>query len=150
MNFKRFLALSFVLILVLGLCACTVANSGSKQTDPVAEGSDPTAESTTKATDPAAKETEPADEETTEPTYVVTVQDQNGDPVVGAFVQLCLESCFPALTDENGAASFFLDEADYKVGFTVMPVGYEYVDDQQAWYFAEGENTMTIVINKIA
>jgi len=32
----------------------------------------------------------------------------------------------------------------------VMPAGYEYVDEQQEWYFADGENTMTIVIKKVA
>ena len=143
MKLKRFLALSFVLVLVLGLCACTSKTPASNETDP-------TTESTTEATEPTTKATEPTTEAATEPTYTVTVLDQNGDPVVGAFVQLCLESCFPSLTDENGVASFFLDEADYKVGFTVMPVGYEYVDEQEAWYFAEGENTMTIVINKVA
>ena len=143
MKLKRLFALSVVLVLVLGLCACTAASPAS----------DPTTEPTTKATEPTTKETDPTTEPTTEavtePDYAVTVLDQNGDPVVGAFVQLCLESCFPAMTDENGVASFFLEEADYKVGFTVMPAGYEYADDQQAWYFAEGENTMTIVINKV-
>jgi uncharacterized surface anchored protein len=53
-------------------------------------------------------------------------------------------------TDENGVASFFLEENDYKVGFTVMPAGYVYAGDEQEWYFADGENTMTVVINKIA
>ena len=146
MKMKSLLALAVVLALVFGLCACTSASPDSKNTDPTTEATVPTTEST----EPTTKATEPTTEVVTEPTYVVTVQDQNGDPVVGAFVQLCLESCFPSLTDENGVASFFLDEADYKVGFTVMPIGYEYVDEQEAWYFAEGENTMTIVINKVA
>ena len=41
-----------------------------------------------------------------------------------------------------------VEENNYKVGFTVMPAGYEYVDEQQEWYFAEGENTITVVIKK--
>lgn len=139
---KRLLALSMVLLMMLCLCACAAANEPAKETEPTTKATEPT----TEATEPTTEATEPV----VEPTYVVTVQDQNGDPVANAFVQLCLESCFPSLTDENGVANFFLDEADYKVGFTVMPEGYEYVDDQEAWYFADGENTMTIVINKIA
>ena len=139
MNMKRFLALALSLCLMLCLCAC-----GSTQPDvtepPVDNTTEPTVESTT----------EPATEPVAEPTYTVTVVDQDNAPVAGAWVQLCLEACVPAVTDENGVASFFLEEADYKVCFTVMPAGYEYAGEEQQWYFAEGENTMTVVIKKVA
>ena len=138
MNMKRFLALALSLSLMLCLCAC-----GGSQPDPT----EPPTEATT---EPATEATEPATEPVVEPTYTVTVVDQDNAPVVGAWVQLCLEACVPAVTDENGVASFFLEENNYKVGFTVMPAGYEYAGDEQEWYFADGENTMTVVINKIA
>ena len=141
MNSKRVLALALAFCLMLCLCACGSANSDPK---PTTEATDPT----TNATEPTTKTTEPTTE-AAEPTYVVTVVDQNNAPVAGVWVQLCLESCVPAMTDENGVANFFLEEADYKVGFTVTPAGYEYVDGVDAWYFAEGENTMTITLNKI-
>ena len=124
MSMKRFLALVLALGLMLSLCAC---------------GGDEKPEVTTEPT------TEPAD-----PTYVVTVVDQDNAPVAGAWVQLCLESCVPAMTDENGVANFFLAEDDYKVSFTVMPPGYEYAGEDQEWYFADGENTMTITLQKTA
>ena len=138
MNMKRVLALGLAMVMMLCLCACGGDVEPEVTTEP-----------TTEATEPTTETTEPV-EEGNEPTYVVTVIDQDNAPVVGAWVQLCLEACVPAMTDDNGVANFFLEENDYKVGFTVMPAGYEYVDEQQEWYFADGENTMTIVINKVA
>ena len=138
MNMKRLMALGLALVLMLCLCAC----GGNVEPEV-------TTEPTTEATEPTTEATEPT-EEVNAPTYVVTVVDQDNAPVVGAWVQLCLEACVPAMTDDNGVANFYLEENDYKVGFTVMPAGYEYVDEQDAWYFADGENTMTIVINKVA
>ena len=139
MNMKRFLALMLALLMTLCLCAC----GGNVEPDV-------TTEPTTESTEPTTESTEPTTEAATQPTYVVTVVDEDNAPVVGAWVQLCLEACVPAMTDENGVANFFLEENEYKVGFTVMPAGYEYVDEQEAWYFADGENTMTIVIKKAA
>lgn len=137
MKMKRLLALVLALGLMLCLCACGSDVAPDPTTEPTTEATVPTTEPTTDGT------------EATEPTYVVTVVDQDNAPVAGAWVQLCLEACVPAMTDENGVANFYLEENEYKVGFTVMPAGYEYVDEQEAWYFADGENTMTIVIKKV-
>lgn len=138
MNMKRLWVLALALILTLCLCACGGSVEPEVTTEPTTESTEPTTETTEPTT------------EAVEPTYVVTVVDQDNAPVAGAWVQLCLESCVPAMTDENGVANFFLEEDDYKVGFTVMPAGYEYVDEVEAWYFADGENTMTITLKKIA
>ena len=140
MNMKRLLTMLLAIGMVLCLCAC--GDDGGSNTNI-------TTAPTTEATVPTTESTEPT-ADTNEPTYVVTVVDQDNAPVVGAWVQLCLEACVPAMTDENGVANFYLEENEYKVGFTVMPTGYEYVDEQEAWYFADGENTMTIVIKKAA
>lgn len=134
MNMKCFMALVLVLGIMACLCAC-----GSSTPDATVL--------TTTAPDPTTAATDPV-EDVAEPTYVVTVVDQDNAPVVDAWVQLCLESCVPALTDENGVANFFLEENDYKVSFTVIPAGYEYVGEEQEWHFADGENTMTIVLKK--
>ena len=136
MNMKHLLALTLVLVLMLGLCAC--GGNGDVTTEPTTEATEPTTEATEPTTEAA------------EPTYVVTVVDEENAPVAGAWVQLCLESCVPAMTDENGVANFFLEEDDYKVSFTVMPPGYEYAGAEQEWYFADGENTMTITLKKSA
>ena len=132
----------FALLLALTMMLCLVACGGNGNTDVT---TDPTEE----VTEPTNEVTEPVIDEV-EPTYVVTVVDQDGTPVAGAWVQLCLEACVPAMTDENGVANFFLEENDYKVGFTVMPAGYEYSGEEQEWHFADGENAMTIVLKKSA
>lgn len=135
---KRLIALILALTMMLCLSACGGNGNTDVTTEPAGEATD----STNEATEPDIDEAEP--------TYVVTVVDQDGAPVAGAWVQLCLEACVPAMTDENGVANFFLEENDYKVGFTVMPAGYEYAGEEQEWHFAEGENTMTIVLKKSA
>lgn len=146
MNIKRFICLALALTVMFCLCAC--ANTQKPESD----GEVPTkVESVQQATAPVTEEpTEETTEAPAEPTYVVTVVDEENNPVVGAWVQLCLEACVPAVTDENGNANFFLEEADYKVAFPTIPAGYELIDDVEQWYFADGENTMTIVIRKTA
>ena len=139
---KRLLALVLAVGMLLCLCAC--GGTEPVETEPVE--STPVATEPTETTPEPVEDTEPA----AEPSYTVTVVDEENNPVVGAWVQLCLEACVPAVTDENGVAKFFLEENDYKVGFTVMPEGYEYVDEVQEWYFADGENAMTIVVKKAA
>lgn len=130
--------LTLIMAISITLCLCACGDTTPDVTVP-----------TTEATNPTTVTTEPTTE-VAEPTYVITVIDQDNAPVAGAWVQLCLESCVPAMTDENGVANFFLEENDYKVSFTVMPAGYEYSGAEQEWYFADGENTMTIVLNKTA
>ena len=137
MNLKYVLAMMLAVVMMLSLCAC-----GGFDVVP-----DVTTEPTTEITEPTTEATEPTTE-SAKPTYVVTVIDDNGDPVVDAYVQLCLESCVPAKTDVNGVANFFLEENDYKVTFAVLPEGYEYAGEEETWYFAEGENTMTIILKK--
>lgn len=135
---KRLLALVLAFVLMLCLCACGSNGGDEVTTEPTVESTEPTKEVTEPGTEAA------------QPSYVVTVVDQDNAPVAGAYVQLCLEACVPAMTDENGVANFFLEENDYKVSFTVMPAGYEYASEDHEWYFADGENTMTIVLKKSA
>lgn len=78
--------------------------------------------------------------------YKVTVVDEAGNPIVGALVQLCNESCFPSATGEDGTASFSLDEANYKVSFLTLPAGYTYSGDAQEFYFEAGSVEMTITL----
>ena len=140
-NLKRLMALALAMCLLLCLCACGGGNEDP--TDPV-ETPAPT------ENNEATVETTEATEEVKEPTYTVTVVDEANNPVVGAWVQLCLEACVPAATNENGVAEFFLEENEYKVSFTMMPEGYDYATEEQEWYFADGENTMTIVLKAVA
>lgn len=82
--------------------------------------------------------------------YTVTVVDEGGNPISGAFVQLCLDSCFPGMTDASGVAKFDLEEAEYKVSFVNLPAGYDYVSEEHEFYFEDGSKEITITLKAVA
>ena len=57
-----------------------------------------------------------------------------------------------AVTDANGVATFPNAESrdDYKVSFVTLPAGYDYVDENQAFYFAAGETEITLTLKAVA
>ena len=137
-NYKHLLALLLAVLLMVSLCACgTVEKNDNNKNDgsSEAEGNKvtataPTAPSTTTIPDGMA-------------VYKVTVQDESGAPIVGAFVQICKEACIPAPTDANGVATWTVAEDEYKVSFVIVPDGYA---AEEVYYF-EGDSTeMTIVL----
>ena len=136
-HLKRLLAVMLVLSVVLCLCAC-----GNTQPDPV--------DDTKPATEPVVTDpvTEPVDDGKV--TYKVTVQDEGGNPVAGALVQLCLDACVPAMTNAQGVAEWTVEEADYKVSFAMMPVGYDYATDAQEFYFDDDSCEMTLTLKVVA
>ena len=82
-------------------------------------------------------------------TYTVTVVDQDGAPVVGVYIQMCVgDICkLPSPTDENGVAVFEgFDPAEYSVkingatGYTV----------EAAYQFEAGSTELTITLTKTA
>lgn len=126
---SKLLLLMLSVCMVFSLCACGEAPAGD--TEPPASDEDPT------STDA------PADDGKV--TYTVTVTDENGDPVVGAVVQLCEGStCKPAATDADGKAVYRTAEADYKVSVTQAPEGY--AADETEYRFEEGSYELTIVL----
>lgn len=136
---KRFTAAVLLLTLVLCLCAC----GGSGEKTPETEA--PETEAPVVETEAPAVETE-APTEAEFNGYTVTVQDEEGNPIAGAMVQLCQDTCFPSMTNESGVAMFDLEEADYKVAFITMPAGYTYSSEVQEFYFESGSKEMTIVL----
>ena len=93
-----------------------------------------------------------ADETTDEPeddkvAYTVTVVDENNAPISGAMVQMCLDACIPSLTNDEGVATFNLEEAEYKVSFVTAPAGYAV---EEAYYFDDGSYEMTITLKAAA
>jgi hypothetical protein len=137
-------AVLMALCLMLCLCACGNTDNGSDGTTGTTA---PSTTAPTTATKPSEEPTKP----TEAPDYKVTVVDEGGNPVVGAWVQLCIEdgTCTPASTNDKGEAGFYLDEYNYKVSFMVLPEGYEYTSEQQNWYFEDGKTEMTIVLKAV-
>lgn len=133
---KRFTAAALLLCMVLTLVAC---------------GSEPAAteaptEAPVVATEAPVQETEAPTEATEFEGYTVTVVDEEGNPIAGAMVQLCQETCFPGATNEDGVAAFALDEAEYKVSFLFLPTGYTYSTEAQEFYFESGSKDLTITL----
>ena len=138
---KNMIALALVLCLMLTLCAC-----GSKAEEPKPAETEAPVVVATEA--PAVEETEPAIPEGMV-VYTVTVVDEGGNPIVGAMVQLCKDSCVPAITDAAGVATFTLPEDDYKASMLSMPAGFEYAGEEDTFYF-EGAFELTITLKAVA
>lgn len=133
---KLKIVLTFILTLTLALCLCACGETDSSGT------TDAPAATTTA---PQATTTVPADDGTV--TYTVKVVDENGAPVAGAMVQLCKDTCVPAITDENGAAAFKLAEDDYKVSIMSVPAGYTYDMTANEFHFDSGSCELTLTVN---
>lgn len=134
---KRLFALVMILCVMVSLCAC----GGSGSNDATDEPSEPT-----------VTEGSNGDEEIVDNTddglvdYTVTVTDENGTPIAGALVQLCMDTCYPSATGEDGVANFHVAEAEYKVSFLTLPEGYTYSGDEDTFYFEDGSTDMVIVL----
>ena len=128
-HMKGLLSLILVLAVVLGLCAC----GGEAATE--------TTEAPVETTTAPVEET--VDDGKVE--YTITVVDESGAPIAGAMVQICLDACYPGMTDANGQAKFSVLEADYKVSFLALPAGFTYSGEAQEFYF-DGGYDLTITL----
>ena len=139
-NIKKMIALALMLCMVLSLCAC-----GAGEAEATAEPTDAVVtEAPTQAQETEADLAEGMAE------YTVTVVDEGSNPVAGAMVQICLDTCYSSVTGENGVAKYTVAEADYKVSFLSLPAGYEYVDETQEFYFEAGSTEITITLKAVA
>lgn len=139
---KNLTVIALLLCMALSLCAC-----GGSET-PATEAAVETTEA------PVVETTEAAEEEAVIPDgmvqYTVTVVDEGGNPVAGAMVQLCKDSCIPGVTNESGVATFVMSEDDYKASMLTMPEGYAYPDETEEFYFDDGSYDLTIVLKAVA
>jgi hypothetical protein len=136
-NLKNVGIVAVLACMLLSLCAC--GGETAVETKPAV-----TEAPVVVATEAPAQETEAALPEGMVK-YTVTVVDEAGTPVVGAMVQLCKDSCVPAVTDASGVATFTLPEDDYKASMLAMPAGYAYAGEADTFYF-EGAFELTITL----
>lgn len=132
MNKKVILAAVLSVCLLFCLCACSLQKGDDNGT--VTTTGEPTTTTTTAA---------PV--ENGNVTYTVKVQDTNGAPLVGVMMQICKDSCLPALTDANGVATWTVAEDDYKVSFADTSISDSYVVEEN-YYFDNGSYEMTITV----
>ena len=115
------------------LCACGGDSNGHTGNEPI---------------DNQNNNTQTSSKEDATPKFEVTVIDGDGNPVKGVMVQLCKDTCVPAMTDENGVAIFSEEITDgYKLSVMSCPEGYEYTGDAEI-YLEDGDTEYTIEITK--
>lgn len=126
---KKLFALLAVLCVVFSLCAC----GGNSDSDENADNDVNVENQTDDDLEDADVEDDSDDEEdTTAATFKVTVVDEGGNPVQGCMVQVCKESCVPAITDANGVATFSIAIEDgHHLAVSSCPAGYEYTGEAE-------------------
>jgi len=139
-SFRILLAVLLLFSTVLCLASC---------------GGNGDAKDTTKANDTTVADTTVAD--TTEAaniTFTAKVTDEEGNPLEGVYVQLCLESCVFVATDKDGNANFNAEQIPaitegYKLSILTCPEGYtsEYTNDAPL-YVEAGATECTVVLKK--
>jgi|GEM_PF-801613 len=143
-QFKLLLLCMLVLGAVLCLCACGESADTSSAVS--------TEQSETVSAESSAAESETESEASSEPeqtaSFAVTVVDGDGNPVSGVMVQICKDTCLPAMTDTNGIATFALEITDgYKLSVMSCPDGYTYTGDAEI-YLESGATTYTLTLEK--
>ena len=131
----------FAALLLVCMAVCLCACGGSEVEE-------------TQATTPSITLPQATEPEKTEPqgvTYTVKVVDEGGNPVVGAMVQLCADSCLPKITGADGVAVYenMEERSDYKASVTMYPAGYEQLGDVVDHYL-DGATEVTITVKAVA
>lgn len=139
---KRFFATILMLCMVLTLTACGGNGSGDTEKDSQNSESEMNEDKNTEE----SKDTQADDGKVL---YKVTVVDEGGNPVTGAMVQMCLDSCVPSRTGDTGVAEFNLVEEDgYKVEILMLPEGYEAISTEPV-YLESGQTELTITVKAV-
>lgn len=134
---KYILAAVLVLCMMLSLCACGESSGNAEDT---------TTENEPIQTTTAEETVEDTTVDDGKLTYKVTVQDEAGNGIAAAMVQLCDEFCTFATADANGVATFNLEEGDYYASLMAMPEGYAHMGEEEKYYFEEGSTELTITL----
>lgn len=129
---KKFLTLILSVSMLFCLSAC--GNNAEDKTDTDVK--------------PQSSQSDTSSQEESTPKFEVTVTDSEGNAVKGVMVQLCKDTCVPAMTDENGIAIFSVEITDgYKLSVMSCPDGYEYTGEAEI-YLEEGETSYTLELAK--
>ena len=132
---KRLVTAVLMLALAFSLVACGGnGEAGNTETN--------TQQDEGQANNDTEKETESEEVEDGKIEYKVTLLDANGAPVAGQMIQVCnAATCFaPVATDENGVATFRLEESnEYKAKLLT--------DSDDAYvYFEAGKTELTLTM----
>ncbi len=159
---KRFTSLLMILTLLLSsvlLIACDDTASTTKgeetTTAPVNGGTPSNDDNNTTTTENKTDNTTPP--ASTNPTYTITVVDQNGDPVEGVMVQFCVgttcTSMFGKLSDAEGkiVITTMAENSAYQVAATVAPSEFDMTNEaNKTKYTFDENNCLTITLTSTA
>lgn len=138
-HFKQVLAALLALCMVFCFCACGGNEDGNTTTT-----------STTESNQTEDNQTENDTAVENQAAFTVKVVDEAGNAVSGVMVQVCKESCVPAVTDAEGVATFNVEITDgYKLQVARCPEGYEY-DGEADIYLEDGATDYTITVKAVA
>ena len=148
-NYSFITAICIIICIMMVITSCgggktpentTAGNNSSTTEAPEATTAGNSEENTTET----PTESTPS---STKVTYTVTVVDENGAPLSGATVQLCVgDQCMlPVATGANGIATFELDEAEYTVKVTLN--GYT---GEASYSFDQGSTELSVQLTKDA
>ena len=78
--------------------------------------------------------------------YTITVTDQNGEPVVGAVVNICTDTtCEPRTTDGNGVICYSGDMNNYHLEVIKVPEGYDIGEDADLYTGEETQISLQVM-----
>ena len=143
---KKVFALLLVLCMVFSLCACG-GNTDTKDDD---KNNNVVNNDVKDDADDESKDESDEDEGVqTQAGFQVKVVDEGGNPVQGAMVQVCKDTCLPAISNAEGIATFNLQIEDgHKLQVSSCPDGYEY-DGEENIYLEPGQKEYTLVLKAI-
>lgn len=143
---KKLFALLLVLCMVFSLCACG-GNTDTKDDD---KNNNVVNNDVKDDADDESKDESDEDEGVqTQAGFQVKVVDEGGNPIKGVMVQICKDSCVPAMSDDNGIASFNVQIEDgHKLSIMSKPEGYEY-DGEAEVYLEAGATEYTLTLKAV-
>ena len=143
---KRVFAVVFMLCMVFSLTACG-GGSGNGDTEK-------NSQNTGSQNSEANKDSENSESQKNEipegkAVYSVKVVDEAGNPVKSAMVQMCLTTCVFGQTNDEGIATFTLDDAEgYKAEVLSLPEGYAEVSEDPV-YLESGSKEVTLTVKTV-
>lgn len=137
---KKILATILLSCMVFGLCACGSGKGDTEKNSQNTENQEQNSQNSENS----------ENEDNGMVVYKVTVVDEAGNPMQGVMVQICKDSCMPALTNADGVAEFTVaDEEGYKISFSKIPDGYESASEETEFYFEDGKMEMTLTLKAV-
>jgi hypothetical protein len=139
---KKILFVLLALTLVFGLCACATTTDESKAPS---DADVSKTESKEESKEASKEESTPA----SLPEFVVKVVDAEGNPIEGAMIQVCKDTCVPMKSNAEGKAIFNITVTDgYKLSVLACPAGYEYTGEAEV-YLESGITEYTVELAKV-